>query len=220
MDNFAVFSRQRLRDLWSPDARRRLGGLSPYATAERFLAGSDATTLLDALLYVDTKTYLHELLMKQDQMSMAASIESRVPFLDHELVEFASRLPDDMKVRGLTTKHVLRQCMSGILPAEILSRKKMGFPVPVGAWLRGPYRFVLDELVLGERALARGLFDEAALRGLVASHVSGETNHAERLWSLINLELWQRLQFDGEPLDDLRATVARPRTTASFAMSA
>jgi asparagine synthase (glutamine-hydrolysing) len=220
MDNFAVFSRQRLRDLWSPAARRRLGGLSPYATAERYLAGTDATTLLDRLLYVDTKTYLHELLMKQDQMSMAASIESRVPFLDHELVEFASRLPDDMKVRGLTTKHVLRQCMTGVLPAEILSRKKMGFPVPVGTWLRGPYRFVLDELVLGERALARGLFDATALRGLVASHVSGEANHAERLWSLINLELWQRMQLDGEPLDDLRATIARPRTTASFAMSA
>lgn len=220
LDNFAVFSRQRLHGLWSPGARRRLGGLPPYATAEQFLAHSDATTLLDALLYVDTKTYLHELLMKQDQMSMAASIESRVPFLDHELVEFAARLPDRMKVRGLTTKHVLRQAMTGLLPAEILSRKKMGFPVPVGAWLRGPYRFVLDELVLGERALARGLFDAATVRGLVASHVSGEANHAERLWSLINLELWQRLQLDGEPMDDLRTTVARPRTTASFAMSA
>jgi asparagine synthase (glutamine-hydrolysing) len=220
LDNFAVFSRQRLAELWSPDAQRRLGGLSPYATAERYLSETDATTLLDELLYVDTKTYLHELLMKQDQMSMAASIESRVPFLDHELVQFAATLPDRLKVRGLTTKYVLRKCMTGVLPEEILSRKKMGFPVPVGAWLRGPYRFVLDELVLGARALDRGLFDEGALRRLVASHVSGEANHAERLWSLINLELWQRLQFDGEPMDDLRATVARPRTAASFAMSA
>jgi asparagine synthase (glutamine-hydrolysing) len=220
LDNFAVFSRERLRDLWSADARRRLGGLSPYATAEQYLTDSDARTLLDELLYVDTKTYLHELLMKQDQMSMAASIESRVPFLDHELVEFAARLPDRMKVRGLTTKHVLRQAMAGLLPDEILSRKKMGFPVPVGAWLRGPYRFVLDELVLGPRALARGLFDESALRRLVVSHVSGEMNHSERLWSLINLELWQRLHFDGEPVDDLRSTVTRPRATAFYAMAA
>ena len=220
LDNFAVFSRQRLRELWSPDARRRLGGLSPYASAERYMAANDTTTLLDELLYVDTKTYLHELLMKQDQMSMAASIESRVPFLDHELVEFAARLPDRMKVRGLTTKHVLRQSMSGVLPDEILSRKKMGFPVPVGAWLRGPYRFVLDELVLGSRTVARGLFDQAALQRLVASHVGGEANHSERLWSLINLELWQRLHLDGEAMDDLRATVARPRTAVSFAMSA
>ena len=219
MDNFAVFSRQRLAELWSPATRRTLGELSPYATAERYYAESDALTLLNKLLYVDTKTYLHELLMKQDQMSMAASIESRVPFLDHTLVEFAARMPERMKVRGMTTKYVLRKIMTGVLPPDILTRRKMGFPVPVGAWLRGPYRHVLDEFVLGPRALARELFDESALRRLVASHSSGDVNHAERLWSLINLEMWQRMQFDGEPMDDLRSAVARPAAT-SFAMSA
>ena len=218
MDNFAVFSRARLEQLWSPEARDRLGGLSPYATAERYYASSDAGTMLNKLLYVDTKTYLHELLMKQDQMSMAASIESRVPFLDHTLVEFCARMPEHMKVRGMTTKYVLRKAMANVLPAEILSRRKMGFPVPVGAWLRGPYRHVLDEFVTGPRALARGLFDANALRLLVAGHVSGEQHHAERLWSLINLEMWQRMRFDGESLDDLRAAVAAP-FTRSFAMS-
>ena len=216
MDNFAVFSRQRLDELWSPALRAEVGELSPYATAERYYAASDAHTLLNKLLYVDTKTYLHELLMKQDQMSMAASIESRVPFLDHKLVEFAARMPERMKVRGMTTKFVLRKIMTGVLPPEILTRRKMGFPVPVGAWLRGPYRHVLDELVLGPRALARGLFDEAALRRLVLSHTSGEANHSERLWALINLELWQRLLVDGEPVLDLRAVVARP---ASFSLA-
>ncbi|MEO8624214.1 MAG: asparagine synthase (glutamine-hydrolyzing) [bacterium] len=219
MDNFAVFSRQRLDELWSPALRQEVGALSPYATAERYYEASDAGSLLNKLLYVDTKTYLHELLMKQDQMSMAASIESRVPFLDHHLVEFAARMPESMKVRGMTTKYVLRKIMTGVLPPEILTRRKMGFPVPVGAWLRGPYRHVLDEFVLGPRALARGLFDEAALRRLVASHTSGEQNHSERLWSLINLEIWQRMQFDGEPLEDLRSAIARP-AAVSFAMSA
>jgi asparagine synthase (glutamine-hydrolysing) len=157
--------------------------------------------------------------MKQDQMSMAASIESRVPFLDHQLVEFAARMPERMKVRGMTTKYVLRKIMTGVLPPEILTRRKMGFPVPIGAWLRGPYRHLLDEFILGPRALARGLFDAPALRRLVASHTSGEANHSERLWSLINLEMWQRMQFDGEPMDDLRAAIARPAAT-SFAMSA
>ena len=218
MDNFAVFSRQRLDALWSPAMRRAIGGLSPYATAERYYARSDASSLLNKLLYVDTKTYLHELLMKQDQMSMAASIESRVPFLDHPLVEFAARMPERMKVRGMTTKYVLRKIMAGVLPPEILTRRKMGFPVPVGRWLRGPYRHVLDEFVLGHRALARGLFDETALRRLVASHTSGEMNHSERLWALINLEMWQRMQFDGEPTDDLRTAIARPHAV-SFAMS-
>lgn len=219
MDNFAVFSRQRLAGLWSPAMREQLGLLSPYATAERFYESSDAQTMLNKLLYVDTKTYLHELLMKQDQMSMAASIESRVPFLDHELVEFAARMPESMKVRGMTTKYVLRRIMTGVLPPEILSRRKMGFPVPVGAWLRGPYRHVLDEFVLGHRARARGLFDEEALQRLVASHVSGEANHSERLWSLINLEMWQRMQFDHEPWEDLRAAVSRS-ASLTFAMSA
>ncbi|HEY2067188.1 MAG TPA: asparagine synthase (glutamine-hydrolyzing), partial [Gemmatimonadaceae bacterium] len=220
LDNFAVFSRSRLAGLWSSEYRARLGARSPYATAERYLASTDATTLLDELLYVDTKTYLHELLMKQDQMSMAASIESRVPFLDHELVEFAAGLPDRMKVRGLTTKYVLRQAMKDVLPDEILSRKKMGFPVPIGAWLRGPYRFLLDELVLGARAVERGFFDRDALRRLVTSHVSGEANHAERLWSLVNFELWQRLHLDGQPVEELRRTVAHAPTSVPFAMSA
>ena len=218
MDNFAVFSRQRLDGLWSAAARERLGALSPYATAERYYESSDARTMLNKLLYVDTKTYLHELLMKQDQMSMAASIESRVPFLDHHLVEFAARMPEHMKIRGMTTKYVLRKIMTGVLPQAILNRRKMGFPVPVGAWLRGPYRHLLDEFVLGHRALARGLFDENALRRLVASHTSGDANHAERVWSLINLEMWQRMQCDGEPWEDLRAAVVRP-TSSTFAMS-
>jgi asparagine synthase (glutamine-hydrolysing) len=220
LDNFAVFGRGRLNELWSPAMRQQLGALPLYGNAERWYAASDATTLLNKLLYVDTKTYLHELLMKQDQMSMAASIESRVPFLDHELVEFAARMPERMKVRGMTTKYVLRKAMADVLPPEILTRRKMGFPVPVGAWFRGPYRHVLDDLVLGERATSRGLFDQAALRRLVASHVSGEANHAERLWSLVNLELWQRLHLDGESTDDLSLSLGRSASSVSYAMTA
>jgi asparagine synthase (glutamine-hydrolysing) len=135
--------------------------------------------------------------MKQDQMSMAASIESRVPFLDHPFVEWVSTLPANMKLRGMTTKHILRQAMAHDLPAEILSRKKMGFPVPVGAWFRGRRRDIVDEYVTGERAAARGVFEPEFVRGLVARHLAGE-DHAERLWALVNFEMWQRRFFDGE----------------------
>ena len=202
LDNFAVFSREEQRSLLSGDVRARLATLDPYATATELMEGSDAKTLLDRLLYVDTKTYLHELLMKQDQMSMAASIESRVPFLDHPLVEFTARLPERLKLRGGTTKYILREAMRDVLPAEILTRGKMGFPVPVGAWLRGPYRGIVDELVLSPRALERGLFDPAAIRGIVARHAAGE-DHSERLWSLVNLEIWHRVVVEGEPADTL-----------------
>ena len=202
LDNFAVFSRDEQRTLIASDVRRRLTTLDPYATATELMAGSDARTLLDRLLYVDTKTYLHELLMKQDQMSMAASIESRVPFLDHPLVEFTARLPERLKLRGGTTKYILREAMRDVLPSEILTRGKMGFPVPIGAWLRGPYRRIVDELVLSPRAMERGLLDPAAIRGIVARHAAGE-DHSERLWSLVNLEIWHRVVVDGEPADQL-----------------
>ena len=196
-DNFAVFARGEQPSLLSAEARARVGGADPYAAYHAALARTDARTLLDRLLYADTKTYLHELLMKQDQMSMAASIESRVPFLDHPLVEWVAGLPQGMKLRGMTTKHVLREAMRDHLPPEILSRKKMGFPVPVGAWFRGPYRHLVDEYVLGSRAMARGVLDPTAVRTLVARHMAGE-NHAERLWALVTLEMWQRLFLDGE----------------------
>jgi asparagine synthase (glutamine-hydrolysing) len=183
--------------LFTAETYAQIAEQDPYRTALAYIAESDAEGLLDQLLAADLKTYLHELLMKQDQMSMAASLESRVPFLDHKLVEFAARMPERMKLRGWTTKHVLREAMQGVLPEEILTRSKMGFPVPLGRWLRGPFRHLLDEYVLSERARARGIFNYAYAKELAARHQAGE-NHAERLWSLINFEIWQRRFFDGE----------------------
>jgi len=197
-DNFAVFSRAAQARLLTPSLRQALAATDPYAAYHAVLAETDAPSLLEQLLHADTRTYLHELLMKQDQMSMAASIESRVPFLDHPLVEWVARLPRTMKLRGTTTKWILREAMRGVLPDPILSRGKMGFPVPVGGWLRGPWQHLVDEFVLGGRALERGLFEADGLRALSAEHAAGTRNHAERLWSLINLELWQRIFLDGE----------------------
>src|SRR5690606_20923665 len=143
--------------LLAPDVRAELASVNPYAAFHEGIGRAGDVPMLAKLLHADVATYLHELLMKQDQMSMAASIESRVPFLDHPLAEFASGLPQRLRLRGSTTKVILRRAMKDLLPPEILSRRKMGFPVPVGAWLRGPYRHMLDEYVTGERALGRGL---------------------------------------------------------------
>ena len=197
-DNFAVFTRQMQSHLLSESTRERIGEIEPYRDMQRYFATTNAKSLLNRMLYVDTKTYLHELLMKQDQMSMAASIESRVPFLDHKLVEFTVRLPDRLKLHhGWTTKYVLRRAMKGLLPEPILQRKKMGFPVPVGKWFREEFRPVIDEYVLGERAAARGIFDRDFVTGLVARHQAGE-NHSERLWALVNFEMWLRRFLDAE----------------------
>lgn len=209
-DNFSVFSRQRQQSLFTAETRARMTASDPYRTSLALMGEADAVTMLDQLLAADMKTYLHELLMKQDQMSMAASIESRVPFLDHKLVEFAARLPERMKLRGLTTKYILRQAMADKIPAEILTRKKMGFPVPVGAWLRGEFRSLLDEYLLSARAMERGIFEPDFVRNLVARHEAGE-NHAERLWMLMNFEIWQRRFLDGEEqkLSELAAPAKR-----------
>lgn len=128
---------------------------------------------------------------------MAASIESRVPFLDHKLVEFTARLPERMKIRGWTTKFILRESMKGVLPDAIIARRKMGFPVPIGEWFRSEFRHVVDEYVLGDRALSRGVFEPAFVRKLVQQHQAG-ANHAERLWALVNFEMWLRQFIDGE----------------------
>ncbi|HEX5706407.1 MAG TPA: asparagine synthase (glutamine-hydrolyzing) [Pyrinomonadaceae bacterium] len=208
-DNFAVFPREMQARLLTPETKERIGsdGLDPYAEVRSILARTDAASLLNRLLYADTKTYLHELLMKQDQMSMAASIESRVPFLDHKLVEYTARLPERMKLRGWTTKYILRRSMKGVLPEQILTRPKMGFPVPFGAWVRGEFRHVIDEYVLGERARARGLFDASFVRSLTSEHLSGAADHSERLWALVNFEMWMRRFIDGEGEgEDLRRT--------------
>ncbi len=196
-DNFAVFPKAMQTKMFSRETRERIADPNPYTRQNAWVDGSDAADTLDKLLYADTKTYLHELLMKQDQMSMAASIESRVPFLDHKLVEFTAKMPREMKIRGGTSKWILREAMKGILPDEILNRPKMGFPVPVGNWFRGEYKHVVDEYILGKRATDRGIFDAEFVLSLVASHNAGE-NHDERIWSLVNFEMWQRRFFDGQ----------------------
>lgn len=196
-DNFAVFPKAMQKDLFNRETRERFENADPFAGQNKWLDKTDAEDVLDKLLYADTKTYLHELLMKQDQMSMAASIESRVPFLDHKLAEFTARMPREMKLRGSTTKWILREAMKGVLPTEILERPKMGFPVPVGRWFRSEYRHIIDDYVLGPRATARGIFDEESVRGLVARHNAGE-DHDERLWALVNFEIWHRRFIDGE----------------------
>ena len=212
-DNFAVFDRRAIRALLSPTHRESLGSLDPYAAQHELLRTTDAGSLLNKLLYVDLFTYLHELLMKQDQMSMAASIESRVPFLDHPLVEFTATLPERLKLRGRTTKYILREAMRDFLPPEILSRGKMGFPVPIGRWFREGYRGIIDEFVLGERASGRDLFDAGYVRLLVDEHASARRDHSERLWALVNVELWHRIFIDGESPEDV-GTVA-PALAAS-----
>jgi len=199
-ENFAVFSEARRRSLLSDSGGP--GAPDPYAEGLRCYQAA-AGTSLQKMSHADLQTYLVELLMKQDQMSMAASIESRVPYLDHEFVEYVAALPPDLKLRGLRTKAVLREALKGQIPREILARRKMGFPVPLGRWFRDPSSSLVREVVLGPRAMRRGLFDRPAVQRLAAEHRSGADDHADRLWLLLNLEIWLRVFIDGEDPDEV-----------------
>jgi len=154
--------------------------------------------MLQRLLYTDIKTYLVELLMKQDNMSMAASIESRVPFLDHPLVEFATNIPQRLQVGGFAGKHILKKAVEDLLPHSILYRPKLGFPTPWSRWLAGPQLNVIRDLLLEPRSLGRGLFKRTAIERLFEEHRSGYRDHYDRIWRLLNLELWHRACLEKE----------------------
>jgi asparagine synthase (glutamine-hydrolysing) len=156
---------------------------------------------LQRLLYTDIKTYLVELLMKQDQMSMAASLESRVPFLDHVLLEFATNIPQRHQLRGLTGKNILKKAMEDLLPHSILYRPKLGFPTPWSGWLAGPQLDVVESTLLDPRSLERGLFKRKAIELLFHEHRSKHRDHYDRIWRLLNLELWHRVCLEGESHD-------------------
>jgi len=217
-DNFASI---RLADQWSllaPGLRSAATRATAYGASRAYFEKRNGhSTLLDRLLYADIKTYLVELLMKQDQMSMATSIESRVPFLDHKLVEFAALLPDEWKLRGLTTKRVLRESMKGLLPESILNRPKMGFPVPFADWTRGPWNAPVRDVLLDSRSRQRGIVDPAAVDRLLRDHAEGRTDGGDRIWSLLNLELWYRTFIDNEGIQTLphAHTLAEDRSVAA-----
>jgi asparagine synthase (glutamine-hydrolysing) len=147
-------------------------------------------TALQRQLYADLTGYLpDDILTKVDRMSMAVSLEARVPFLDHEVVEHAMTIPDAWKLRGSESKWILKQAMRGLLPAEVLKKSKQGFSMPMKNWLRGPLAPMLREFTSTERLRERGWFEPAAVQQMARQHMDGTANHAHQLWCLISLEL-------------------------------
>jgi asparagine synthase (glutamine-hydrolysing) len=199
LDNwFGVISPALQRRIGGPALMQDLAAADPYTSRRDVFNTAEATDLVDRFLYLDIKTSLVELLMKQDQMSMATSIESRVPFLDHKLVEFAASVPSALKTHRFAGKHIVKKALGGILPDSILYRKKMGFPVPWDQWLRESLLSRIELMLLEERALDRGWISADGVRSIVAEHRSGRTNFARQLWALWGLETWARQFLDGE----------------------
>jgi len=207
-DNFySAFSAADQAALLTPGARAIAG--DAYAGSMHYWNGSSGD-VLHRLLYTDIKTYLVELLMKQDQMSMAASIESRVPFLDHELVEFTASIPAKYDTQGMAGKFILKAAVEDLLPRDIVYRQKMGFPTPWAYWLGGPQLDQLEQILLEPRTVERNYFQPETVKKMFAEHRAGARDHGNRIWRLLNLELWERVCVEKDPVEE----VAQPQGAA------
>src|SRR2546427_4544840 len=198
-DNFfSAFNQNDQDSLLSDDLAREFSDGAAYKNVLEYWEHSSGE-LVHRLLHTDIKTYLVELLMKQDNMSMAASIDSRVPFLDHGLVEFASRIPREVQIKGLAGKTILKKAVEDILPHSIIYRPKLGFPTPWSGWLAGPRLDTIREMLLEPRSLDRGYFRREAIERLSNEHRAKHRDNYDRIWRLLNLELWHRVCLEGEP---------------------
>jgi asparagine synthase (glutamine-hydrolysing) len=195
------------------DRMSRVSGISRPDAIHAAFQHADSEDGLNRMLVVDAETQLpDDLLLLTDKMSMATSLECRVPLLDHELVELAACMPEAMKVRGGRLKHVLKESLAHMLPQDILDRKKRGFGTPMGAWLRTELAPLRDSLLGPESLRARGLFDPECVRSLIADHEHNRIDGTDRILALLNLEVWARLYLDERsPLDvgdELQATLS------------
>ena len=184
-------------ELCTRDFLAQTSSSSALDYVQPWFEGNGEIEIVDRALMADTFNYLpNDLLVKVDIASMAVSLEARSPFLDHHLMEFAASLPARYKLRGLTTKYLLKHALKELLPSENLVRSKMGFGVPIGRWFRTELKSFLVETILSERADSRGLFNRGSIQRLVADHTEGRRDYAHQLWTLLMLELWHREFID------------------------
>ncbi len=188
------------RGLFSDEINRRLTGFSTFDSFKAALKGADGFDPLHRALYFDFKTFLNGLLLVDDKLSMAHSVEARVPFLDNEFIAYVSRIPAEFKLHSGQSKRVLREAMRGLLPDETIFRRKQGFTPPDQTWYKGESLAYIRDLILGPRALERGYFQPPALRQILDDHLQDRRNNRFLIWSLMCFEWWNRLFVDREAL--------------------
>ncbi len=201
MNWFGVFNGQLKTNLLSASTKASVDNDSSQAF-RRWLEKNPQRDDLSSMLYLDTKIWLPDnLLMKGDKMTMAASLESRIPLLDYKLIEFAASIPSHIKVKPFKTKYLLKRAYADFLPESILTRKKMGFNVPISNWFRGEQRNLITRLLLSERARSRGFLSNEFVASLLSDHLEGRTQYGNQLFILASLELWFRVFIDNNRLE-------------------
>jgi asparagine synthase (glutamine-hydrolysing) len=197
LDSVTFYHADERQQLLSADVRQRLAGWDAEAFFRAPFARFDDLPLAAQMMSFDFETYLPEdCLTKVDRMSMAHSIESRVPLLDHQVIEFAASLPPSLKIQGGRRKHLLKELAFRLVPREWLERPKQGFGVPIGHWFRGSLRDVFGDILRSPLTRQRGYFDAAFVDRVLEEHLAGRRDHSLRLWQLLVFELWHRQYVD------------------------
>jgi asparagine synthase (glutamine-hydrolysing) len=197
LDAIRFFGADEKPALLTPDLQHAIGGPDPETRMARHFERLAHLPWASQMMRFDAETYLPEdILTKVDRMSMAHSIEARVPLLDNEVIAFAATLPAAMKIKAGRRKHVLKEVAATLLPPSVLDRKKQGFGVPLGTWFRGNLRELFADTLLSTTTLQRGYFQPAFVNRLVAEHLSGARDHTLRLWQLVVFERWNRQYVD------------------------
>lgn len=186
-------------ELYSKNFAQTVSAVDPLEAVRKYIENGTNTDLVNRMLYIDTKTWLaHDLLLKADKMTMANSIELRVPFLDHKVMEFAASLPGNFKVRGFQTKYIAKKTLGGLVPREILHRKKAGFPVPYASWMRTTMANWVRDILLDNTALERGFFKKGRVERILAENEKYGI-HSKEIFCLTTLELWHRTFLERRP---------------------
>jgi asparagine synthase (glutamine-hydrolysing) len=197
LDAIRLFSTDEKPALLSSDVRRQLTGPDPERLLSRHFDRFADLPWASQMMRFDMETYLPEdVLTKVDRMSMAHSIESRVPLLDNEVIGFASSLPAAFKIKDGRRKHILKEVAATLLPRDVIDRRKQGFGVPIGVWFRGGLRELFADTLLSGRALQRGYFQPSFVRRLVDEHLAATRDHTLRLWQLLVFERWHQQYLD------------------------
>jgi asparagine synthase (glutamine-hydrolysing) len=197
LDAIGFFTADDKAGLLSADVRQRLSGDDPERRLIRHFDRYADLSWPSQMMRFDIETYLPEdILTKVDRMSMAHSIEARVPLLDNAVIDFAASLPAALKIRHGRRKHVLKEVAARFLPGELIDRRKQGFGVPLDAWFRGNLRELFADTLLSARSLQRGYFQAAFIRGLIHEHLSARRDHTFRLWQLVVFERWLQQYVD------------------------
>ena len=207
---FLRFTHEAKLDLFTESAITQTGEQHSGEKILQYFNAGNADDLIDKMLYSDLMTRLpSHLLMIEDRMTMAHSLESRSPFVDPRLVEFAARLPTNTKIRGRELKSILRKTASRYLPKELINREKQGFGFPIGKWMRTDLNHFLRKLFSESRFVQLGIFRQEAIDQYLDEHMSGQVDHNFRLWILLNLEFWYRIYFDNMSVDDMHEFTER-----------